>query len=457
VSSDRDLLGTQSIGRLLFRLSLPSAIGMIVMSSYNIVDAIFIGRGVGPMGLAAIMVCFPLQMLSGALSVMAGAGGASIISRSLGAGDVDRAKRAFCAASTFAFGVGLIVAVTVYVFLEQVLRLFGATEAIMPYAEAYLSVILFGVPLQMFGMVGNHAARAEGRARIAMTSMLISAVLNMILDPLFIFGFGWGMMGAAVATVLSQLVMFIWIFSYFFRGKSVLSFVRAYLVPTPEVLKEAIAVGSSEFVRMSAGSLSIVLINAALVRWGGDMHVAVYGVINRALSFFFMPLMGLAQGFQPILGYNYGAGNLERAKQSIRLAVTASTVMATAGYIIAQVWPREIFLLFSSDQELVSEGIKAMRLISTTYFFVGFQITGSAMFQALGRARPAFILSLSRQVLLLIPMVIVLPAFFGTRGVWVSFPLADTFAFSLTLFLFVRQLRRMTPSRGTETPPETTP
>ena len=453
MSSDRHLLGTQSIGRLLLRLSLPSTIGMIVMSSYNIVDAVFIGRGVGPLGLAAIMVCFPLQMLSGALSVMAGAGGASIISRSLGAGDVDRAKRAFCATSSFAFGVGLIVAVTVFVFLEQVLRLFGATEAIMPYAEDYLSVILFGVPLQMFGMVGNHAARAEGRARIAMTSMLISAILNMVLDPLFIFGFGWGMMGAAAATVLSQLVMFIWIFGYFLKGKSALSFVRAYMVPTPDVMREAVAVGSSEFVRMSAGSLSIVLINAALVRWGGDMHVAVYGVINRALSFFFMPLMGLAQGFQPILGYNYGAGNLERAKQSIRLAVTASTVMATAGYAIAQIWPREIFLLFSSDQELVAEGIKAMRLISTTYFFVGFQITGSAMFQALGRARPAFILSLSRQVLLLIPMVIVLPTFFGTRGVWVSFPLADTFAFSLTLFLFIRQLRRMNPSRERETPP----
>ncbi len=445
MSNDRHLLGTQSIGRLLFRLSLPSTVGMIVMSSYNIVDAIFIGRGVGPMGLAAIMVCFPLQMLSGALSVMAGGGGASIISRSLGAGDLDRAKRAFCATSSFAFGVGLIVSVIVFVFLEQVLRLFGATEAILPYAEDYLAVILFGVPLQMFGMVGNHAARAEGRAGVAMTSMLISAILNIILDPLFIFGFGWGMMGAAVATVLSQLVMFIWIFGYFFRGKSSLSFVKAYLVPTPDVLREAIAVGSSEFVRMSAGSLSIVLINAALVRWGGDMHMAVYGVINRALSFFFMPLMGLAQGFQPILGYNYGAGNLARARQSIRLAVTASTVMAFAGYAIAQIYPREIFLLFSSDHELVTEGIKAMRLISMTYFFVGFQITGSAMFQALGRARPAFILSLSRQVLLLIPMVLTLPAFFGTRGVWISFPLADSCAFMITLFLFVRQLRRMNP------------
>ncbi len=288
---------------------------MIVMSSYNVVDAIFIGRGVGSPGLAAVAICFPLQLLAGAMAVMAGAGGASIISRSLGAGDLERARKAFGTTVSFASGIGILVSVFVLLFLEQVLRLFGATEAILPHAEAYLSVILFGIPLQMFAMVGNHAARAEGRARIAMTTLLISAILNMILDPVFIFGFGWGMRGAAVATVLSQMVMFLWIFGYFYRGKSALSFVREYLVPSPRLLREIVAVGSSEFVRMAAGSFSIVLINGALVHWGGDLHVAVYGVINRALSFFFMPLMGIAQGFQPILGYNSGAGNLDRARR----------------------------------------------------------------------------------------------------------------------------------------------
>jgi len=446
VSADRHLLGTQSIGRLLFRLSLPSAVGMIVMSSYNVVDAIFIGRGVGSPGLAAVAICFPLQLLAGALAVMAGAGGASIISRSLGAGDLKRARKAFGTTVSFASGIGIVVSLLVLVFLEKVLRLFGATEAILPHAEAYLSVILFGIPLQMFAMVGNHTARAEGRARIAMTSMLISAILNMILDPVFIFGFGWGMRGAAVATVLSQMVMFLWIFGYFYRGKSALSLGREYLVPSAGLLREIVAVGSSEFVRMAAGSFSIVLINGALVHWGGDLHVAVYGVINRALSFFFMPLMGIAQGFQPILGYNYGAGNLDRARRVIRLAVTASTALALIGFTTAQVFPREIFRLFSGDQALISEGIRAMSLISMAFFLIGFQITGSAMFQALGKARPAFLLSLSRQVLLLIPLVLVLPGFLGTRGVWISFPLADTGSFLLTLFLFRKELRNLSVS-----------
>ena len=443
--SDRHLLGTQSIGRLLFRLSLPSAIGMIVMSSYNIVDAIFIGQGVGPLGLAAVAVCFPLQMLSGALSVMAGTGGASIISRSLGAGDHEKANRAFGTAAAYALAVGTIFLVLGLVFLEEILYLFGATEAILPHAEAYLSVILFGVPLQMFGMVGNHSARAEGRSKIAMTSLLISAILNMILDPIFIFGFGWGMMGAAVATVLSQLVMFLWIFGYYFTGKSQLEFGLRYMVPSPAMLREIVAVGSSEFVRMSAGSLSIVLINGALIRWGGDLHVAIYGVINRALSFFFMPLMGVAQGFQPILGYNYGAGALDRARRSIRLAMVTATVLSVVGFTVAQLFPRQIFLLFTTDDTLIAEGAKALRLISMAYYVVGFQITGSAMFQALGKARPAFLLSLSRQVLLLIPMVSILPGFWGTKGVWLSFPLADGCAFMLTLYLFLRELKILNP------------
>jgi putative MATE family efflux protein len=316
------------------------------------------------------------------MAVMAGAGGASIISRSLGAGDLERARKAFGTTVSFASGIGILVSVFVLLFLEQVLRLFGATEAILPHAEAYLSVILFGIPLQMFAMVGNHAARAEGRARIAMTTLLISAILNIILDPIFIFGLGWGMRGAAVATVLSQMVMFLWIFGYFYRGKSALSFVREYLVPSPRLLREIVAVGSSEFVRMAAGSFSIVLINGALVHWGGDLHVAVYGVINRALSFFFMPLMGIAQGFQPILGYNYGAGNLDRARRVIRLAVTASTALALIGFTAAQVFPRRSSGCFRRPGPY-RRGVRAMSLISMAFFLIGFQITGSAMFQAL--------------------------------------------------------------------------
>lgn len=443
VNNDSQILGTQGIGRLLFRLSLPSAIGMIVMASYNIVDAIFIGRGVGSLGLAAVAVCFPLQMLSGALAVMGGIGGASIISRNLGAGDMDKAQKTFGTTIAFASGMGMTISILGLAFLPQILRLFGATPSILPHAASYLSVIFFGVPFQMFAMAGNNVARAEGKARIAMTSMLISAIMNMILDPIFIFGFGWGMKGAAIATVLSQMTMFVWIFGYFYRGRSSLHFLRSTLVPELKILREIVAIGMSEFTRMAAGSLSIVLVNAALIRWGGDMHVAVYGVINRAMSFFFMPLMGIAQGFQPILGYNYGAGNMGRARESIRLAVGSATVLSILGFAVVNYFSREIFRLFSTDETLIMEGIRALRLISRVFFLIGFQITGSAMFQALGKARPAFILSLSRQVLLLIPLVLVLPNFLGTTGVWVAFPLSDGLSFCLTLYLFLRELARL--------------
>ena len=434
------LLGTERVGRLLFRLSLPSAIGMLVMASYNIVDAVFIGRGVGSMGLAAVAICFPLQMLVGALAVLAGVGGSSIISRSMGAGRMDRARQAFGTTVFFCLLTGLIIAACGLAFLPLILRTFGATPAILPHAKAYLEVILFGTPLQMLGMAGNHVARAEGQARIAMTSLLISAVLNMILDPVFIFRFGWGMRGAAVATVLSQAVMLLWILNWFCRGKSSLRPGREDLFPRRDILLEMTAIGSSEFTRMAAGSLSIVLVNAALVRHGGDASVAVYGVINRSLSFFFMPMMGIAQGFQPILGYNYGAGRMDRALDAIRLAVVSATGLALVGFALVNLFPGEIFAFFSEDAALISEGTKSIRIITTVYFLVGFQITGSAMFQALGKARPAFILSLSRQVLLLIPLILVLPRFLGTWGVWMSFPLADGISFCFTLYLFRKEL-----------------
>jgi putative MATE family efflux protein len=442
VNTDRHVLDSDRVGRLLFRLSFPSIIGMLVMASYNIADSVFIGHGVGPAGLAAVMICFPIQFLGGAMSIMAGIGGSSVISRSLGAGDVDRAERALGATSTFSLTVGLIMLVVPMVFIDELLSLFGASEAILPHARDYLSVILFGMPFQMFGMAGNHMARAEGRARIAMTSLLISAILNIILDPVFIFVFGWGVWGAAAATVISQFTMFVWIFGYFSSGRGGLRIKARFLIPRPSLLREITAIGLSEFTRMAAGSLSMVLINAALIRWGGDLHVAVYGVIHRGLSFFFMPMMGIAQGFQPILGYNYGAGRIRQARTAVSLALVSATLLAFCAFLTTQIFPARIFAIFTTDRTLILEGTRAMRIITGAFFFIGFQMVGSAMFQALGKARPAFILSLSRQVLLLIPFVLLLPALLrSTDGVWLAFPLADSLSFFVTLFFFRREMR----------------
>ena len=437
-------LGTEPIGRLLFRLSLPSTIGMIVMASYNIVDTIFIGRGVGSLGIAAVAICFPVQLIASALAVMAAAGGASIISRSLGAGDIPRARKAFGTAVFFAVAVGITVAALVLTNIDNILRLFGASPAILPQAKDYLSVILLGAPVQMVAMVGNHTARAEGDAKISMVSLLISGILNTILDPIFIFWFGWGVKGAAAATVLSQIAMFLWI-SFHFRGsRSVLRLggVRD-LRPDLGMFREIVIIGLSEFTRMASGSFSMVLINAALSRWGGDMHVAAYGIIHKAMSFFFFPLMGIAQGFQPILGYNYGAGNMERARRTTLVAIVSASTVAVIGFVVAMTFPGAILHVFSTDEVLLSIGTSAMRTVYMGFFVVGFQIIGATMFQALGKARPAFLLSLSRQVLLLIPLILVLPGLFGTTGGWISFPLADLFSFSLTLYFVTREVRRL--------------
>lgn len=444
VKPDSKDLGTEPIARLLFRLSLPSTIGMIVMASYNIVDTIFIGRGVGHLGIAAVAICFPVQMIASALAVMGGAGGASIISRSLGAGDIPRARRAFGTAVFFAAFVGLAVSVLVFLNIDNVLRLFGASPAILPHAEDYLSVILLGIPIQTVAMVGNHAARAEGNAKISMVSLLISGILNTILDPVFIFWFGWGVKGAAAATVLSQIAMFLWISRHFRGGRSVLRLTeRRDIVPSASMLRETVTIGLSEFTRMASGSLSMVLVNAALARWGGDMYVAIYGIIHKALSFFFFPLMGIAQGFQPILGYNYGARNLDRARRTVQVAIASAMTLALLGYAVIMLYPGAIIRIFSTNETLVTEGVRAMRLNTMAFFVVGFQVIGATMFQALGKARPAFLLSLSRQVLLLIPLILVLPKIFGTDGVWISFPLADTGSFCLTFFCVRREIRRL--------------
>lgn len=445
----QDLLANEQIGRLLWRLSLPAIIGMLVQASYNIVDAIFIGRGVGPLGLAGTAIVFPLQLLSTSLAITIGVGGSSLISRSLGAGKHSYANKALgnMVFLSFIFSFSLF---SIGFFTRQyILRLFGATPAIFPYAEEYLEVILFGLPFVGFGMAANHAARSEGNARVAMISMLISAILNIILDPIFIFKLKLGIRGAAIATVLSQIAMAIWMVHYFFFSKkSLLSLSLSSITPQWETIKEILSVGVSEFVRMASGSIIIVFLNNSLIYYGSDISVAVYGILHRALSFFFMPIIGVAQGLQPILGFNYGAGDYKRARDVTHLAIGAASIIAFIASVICWFMPEKVVGLFTTDSLLLEEASWALRIVTMTYFLAGFQITGSSMFQALGKARASLILSLSRQVIFLIPFLVVLPRFFNLQGIWYSFPIADTLAFLVTFFLVSKQLKVLKVERG---------
>ncbi len=436
-------LGETAIGRLLIRLSLPAMVGMLVQASYNLVDAFFIGHGVGSLGLAATAVAFPFQLMIMAVATTGGVGAASIISRNLGSGDVERADRTLGTLITTATVLGIVGALLSWIYIEPLLRLLGATKDIFPYAEAYVSVVLFGIPLQVFGVGLNNAVRAEGNARIAMITMFVSAVTNMILDPLFIFTFKMGIAGAAWATVIAQGAVVVWLLLYYLMGKSALNLRPVHLIPRRDILGEMLAVGSSEFARLSANSAIVALVVRSVGVYGGDMAIAAYGVVSRTLSLAFLPIFGIAQGMQPILGYNYGARLYQRAHQVIRLSVAFASTWSFMAWVLVLLFPGPIFSFFTPDADLQVLGARSMRYMTFGFCLVGFQVMGSALFQALGKARPAFFLSLSRQVLLFLPLLYFLPPFLGLMGVWLSFPAADVLSALMTLYFFRRQMKQL--------------
>lgn len=440
---DTAFLGSEPIGRLLLKLSLPATVGMLVQASYNLVDAFFIGWGVGPMGLGGTAVAFPLHFFVMGIATMGGIGAASLVSRSLGAGDAERADRALGTLVTLGLAAGLSAAFLGRAFLPRLLELLGASGEILPYARTYIGIILLGVPFHVLGVGLNSTVRAEGNARVAMFTMLISAGVNMVLDPLFIFGFGWGIAGAAWATVAAQALVVVWLANYIFSGRSALKLKAEHLVPRADIVRQIVLVGASEFARLTAGGVSATLVIQSLSYFGSPYAVAAYGVISRVLSVFFMPMMGISQGLQPILGYNYGAGNWSRAHRAVRLSVTAATIVSTAGFLVLTLFPGLVFRLFTADLELLSIGSRSLRMMTLGFVFIGFQVIGSTLFQALGKAGPALFLSMSRQVLLFLPLVILLPRLLGLPGVWLAFPAADLLSAFITFAFFAKQMREL--------------
>lgn len=435
------MLGEERIGRLLLSLSLPATIGMLVQAMYNFVDTIFVGRGVGSMGIAGISISLPVQIFVMAFAQMFGIGGASVISRSLGERDHKKARRAAGNVMVFSVAFGLVMTLLGQFFLDQLLIMLGASEAIIPYAREYLGIILFGSVFFSFGMAMNHVVRAEGKPKIAMAAMLISAVLNIILDPIFIFSLNMGIWGAALATVLSQAATSIYVLFYFLSGRSLLRVSLRSLIPEWRIMRETVSVGLSAFSRQVAGSVLAVVLNNSLVFYGGDIAVAVYGVINRLLMVFIMPMFGVNQGFLPIVGYNYGARKMRRARESVKLASAVTTMIALFSSIVMFLFARQLISIFTDETELIESTIYALRIVILATPTIGVQVIASGMFQALGKALPALFLSLLRQIIILIPLILVIPRFLGINGIWISFPLADLIAFAISLVFYLRELK----------------
>lgn len=433
----KTILDDQNIRRLMVKLSLPAMVGMFVMSLYNVVDAIFIGQGVGTIGIAAVAIAFPIQMIVGAIGQMIGIGGASLLSRSLGAKDYQTANKILGNVIATVAALSLTITVIGFIFMDKLLNLFGATETILPYAKEYLQFILMGIFMHSLAMALNNLVRAEGRAKIAMLTMILSAVINIILDAVLIFGLKMGIRGAAIATLIAYMAAALFLIVFFLRGKSVLK-LRIKDIKFDKIIeREIFAIGISAFVRQTAMSLLVILLNHTLGNYGGDISIAVYGVVMRLIMLIFTPIMGIAQGLQPVAGFNFGAKNYIKTKESIKLATIASTLIATAGTLLLLLFPATLLRIFSNDPELLTQGKGAIRYIVLAFPTVGFQVMGTTLFQAIGKATQTFILTLSRQFIFLIPLVFTLPRFFHLTGVWISFPIADTLSAMLTLLMLI--------------------
>ena len=438
-----DHLRDEPIPRLLWRLSLPATVGMAVMASYNLVDTIFVGHFVGVEAIAGLAVAFPLQMIVMGLCQAFGVGGGVMISLELGRGRLPEAERYLGNVLFLTLTSALVFTLVTALALDPVLRAFGATPATLEHARDYVSAMLWGYFPYCGSVALNNLVRAEGNARVAMATMLISAGLNILLDPIFIWGLGWGVAGAAWATVVANWASFVWLLAYFLSRRSFVRLRAREIVPRKEPIWRITALGASVLARGTASSVMTILINQMIMRFGSDLHLAVYGIYYRLQMFLFMPLFGLAQGLQPIIGYHEGADNPGKMREVIGLSTWIATGLSCLAFVVLWAFPEPLIMIFSTEPALVTEGSKMLRIVSIGLPVVGYHVVGTTMFQAMGHAIPAFVLSMSRQVFFFIPLVLALPPFFGLWGIWVAFPISDGLAFLVTAAISEPQKRRI--------------
>lgn len=440
---DVEALGHEPMGKLLLRLSTPSVVGMMVQSLYNVVDAFFVGRSVGPHGIAAVFSAFPIQIVVMAFALLMGSGGVSLISRSLGARDVDRAERALGTITSVSLILGAIMAGVIVLLAEPLVRVLGASESIVRDSIAYVHIVGISIPAFSYSIVSNNAARGEGNARLAMVTMLISGLMNVFLDAVLIFNLGMGVAGAAWATAVSQTLGAVWLAWYYLSGKSVLRLRVDCLRPQLRLLAEIVRVGMSAFFNQIGIALTIGFLNNTFARYGGDAGMAAYGIIQRTNSLIVMPILGMNQGMVPIVGYNWGAGDLRRVWQALKLSALTATAICCLGSCALFLFPDRLFAIFSDDPELIARGVTGARFIAFGIVFAGFQILFSGFYQGIGRGVPSLCFSVLRQFVLIIPLVWSLSGLFGLEGAWCAFPITDTVAFLLASLYFWVNGRRL--------------
>lgn len=455
-NAGREELGSAPIGRLLIKLSLPATFAMVINGLYNLVDTIFIGRGVGTHAIGGLALAFPAQMIVMSIGMALGQGAASVVSRALGAGDDKKARRAAGNAFALAALSGVVILVLGRLFLEPLLTLLGAEGVLRGHARDYLSIILIGSPFIALAMVSNNLLRAEGKAQVSMTVMIIGAVTNIILDPIFIFAFDMGVAGAAWATVIGQFLAFLYASRFFILKKSLVQVSPRHWVFQSAVIREVVLLGIPAFVRQAGQSVVAILLNNMLGRYGGPIYISAYGVVNRLIMFVFMPLFGTVQGFQPIAGFNYGAGKFDRVRKTLKIALSYASAYMFVGFLFFMLIPRTLAGIFTTDPELIDKAAQTMRFITAAFPLLGLQIMGGTYFMVVGKSLPNLLLNLSRQFLLLIPLLLILPRFLGLTGLLVSFPLADGLATVMTLIWLRAELSHLGETNPTAASPTRT-
>ncbi len=432
-------LGTEKIPKLLRQYALPAIIAMTASSLYNMCDSIFIGHGVGSMALSGLALTFPIMNLSAAVGTLVGVGASTLISVLLGQKNYDTANKVLGNSVTLNIVTGIIFAALIIAFLDPILYFFGASQNTIGYAREYMFIILLGnvITHLYFGM--NAILRVIGLPKKAMGATLFTVVTNIILDYIFIYLFGWGIGGAATATVISQFMAMIYVFWLAADKSRVIHLQRGIYRLKKKIVSQTFSIGMAPFLMNACSCIIVIVLNKQLYNYGGDLAIGAFGIINRLTFISLMIVMGINQGMQPIAGFNYGAKNHSRVAAVLNLAITWATVVTTVSFVLAELFPRQLAEIFTTDEELISHTVRGMRINYLVFPIIGFQMVTTNFFQSIGKVKKAIFLSLSRQAICLLPMLLILPPIIGINGVWWSLPISDMLASILTLWLLLKQ------------------
>ena len=437
-------LAELSVPKLMLKFFIPAFIGVFVNALYNIVDRIFIGQGVGSMALSGISAIFPVMLIVMGFGMLIGIGAGVLVSINLGKHDQNKAEQVLGSSFLLMLLVSVVITIIGFSIKGPLLRSFGATAETIGYANDYLDIILAGTVFQVVGFSLNNIIRSEGNAHTAMLSMLISAGTNLVLDPIFIFGFGMGVKGAAYATVISMMVLTVWVILHFRSSKAVVRLKTENIVFDRIILLEIIAIGMAPFFMQIANSLVQGLLNTKLIAFGGDLAVGAMGIVNSMATMIVMAIVAINMASQPIISFNYGAKSYQRVKDTLRIAMIAATGIAVFAFVMVETLPGIIVKLFnSSDAGLLDLGKEGLRLGLMALPFVGFQVVAGNFFQSMGKAKIAVVLTLLRQVIILIPLIFLLPNYLGLKGIWLSMPISDFCSAIVVVFILVNHWKKL--------------